>query len=129
MIKKITDKEFDKVANFIKQEFNFSVNKTPFVNILIYEKNSIMGVLIYSLIYNRIEIDYIATKLEYQNKKIASELLEFLIENEKNIENITLEVRVSNQIAIHLYKKYNFKIITLRKNYYGSEDAYLMMRE
>jgi len=43
---------------------------------------------------------------------------------------ITLEVRVSNSIAIHIYEKYGFKTVTIRKNYYSNnEDALLMLKE
>ncbi len=43
---------------------------------------------------------------------------------------ITLEVRKSNSIAIHIYEKYGFKTVTVRKNYYSNnEDALLMLRE
>ena len=43
---------------------------------------------------------------------------------------ITLEVRKSNSIAIHIYEKYGFKTVTIRKNYYkNNEDALLMLRE
>ncbi|GGD55908.1 ribosomal protein S18-alanine N-acetyltransferase [Lacimicrobium alkaliphilum] len=49
---------------------------------------------------------------------------------EKNIEEIWLEVRVSNQGAIHLYHKTGFELIERRKNYYpcaeGREDALIM---
>ena len=43
---------------------------------------------------------------------------------------ITLEVRKSNVVAIHIYEKYGFKTVTIRKNYYSNnEDAYLMLKE
>jgi ribosomal-protein-alanine N-acetyltransferase len=38
-----------------------------------------------------------------------------------------LEVRASNRNAQKLYEKFNFKVITLRKNYYLDEDALVMM--
>ena len=49
------------------------------------------------------------------------------MEDEK-IQKITLEVRRSNQIAISLYKKYDFKEISVRKNYYKNptEDAVIL---
>lgn len=41
--------------------------------------------------------------------------------------SITLEVRVSNQAAIHLYESYGFKKLGIRKKYYtDGEDAYAM---
>ena len=43
---------------------------------------------------------------------------------------ITLEVRKSNVVAIHIYEKYGFKTVTIRKNYYSNnEDALLMLKE
>ena len=45
---------------------------------------------------------------------------------QKNLLNITLEVRKSNEIAIHLYKKMGFNEAAIRKYYYGDEDAILM---
>jgi ribosomal-protein-alanine N-acetyltransferase len=43
---------------------------------------------------------------------------------------IYLEVRVSNQAAIHLYDKHGFNEMSIRKDYYrakeGREDAVLM---
>ena len=50
------------------------------------------------------------------------------VEN-NNCSNITLEVRKSNIIAINIYKKFKFKVIAERKNYYGNEDAIMMLRE
>ncbi len=46
-------------------------------------------------------------------------------------DNMTLEVRVSNHDALHLYKKCGFAIHGLRKKYYSNnnEDAYIMWRE
>lgn len=40
----------------------------------------------------------------------------------------TLEVRISNRVALKLYHKYGFKIVSRRKRYYSdnNEDAYIM---
>ena len=56
-------------------------------------------------------------------------MLEELINlaKERKLKDITLEVNVNNIPAINLYKKYNFKEVGLRKNYYNnSEDAIIM---
>ena len=47
---------------------------------------------------------------------------------ERGADVLTLEVRVSNQLAQNLYKKYGFTIKGLRKAYYtdNREDAYIM---
>ena len=46
-----------------------------------------------------------------------------------NVKEITLEVKMTNIKAIHLYKKYNFKEIGIRKGYYQGIDGILMKKE
>ena len=50
---------------------------------------------------------------------------------ENSIERMTLEVKPTNDIAIGLYKKHNFNIAGIRKNYYSDtkEDALIMWKE
>ena len=59
-------------------------------------------------------------------------MLEKLIKiaKERKLNSITLEVNTKNIPAINLYKKYNFKEVGLRKNYYKNcEDALIMTLE
>ena len=79
------------------------------------------------MIYERAEINYIFVLENYRGKKLASKMLEFMIKSCKICENITLEVRKSNSIAISLYRKFGFKEVAIRKNYYNNEDGILMM--
>ena len=70
---------------------------------------------------------------EYQNQGRGEELLneafDWMKENHPGM--VTLEVRVSNAHAIHLYQKMGFDFLAIRKNYYMNprEDGYLMGRE
>jgi ribosomal-protein-alanine acetyltransferase len=43
---------------------------------------------------------------------------------------MSLEVRVSNEVAINLYKGHGFEIVGVRKQYYqdNKEDAYIMYK-
>ncbi len=46
---------------------------------------------------------------------------------QENVQEMNLEVRVSNTAAIGLYQKMGFSMVGKRKNYYeNKEDAYLM---
>ena len=85
----------------------------------------------YSLIYNRMEIDDFLVEEEYKNNGIGNKLMAYLISIAINnrVENITLEVRVSNEIARNLYKKYGFREVALRKFYYADEDGILMEKQ
>ena len=55
----------------------------------------------------------------------------YLIYNaiDNHVVNITLEVRVSNEIARNLYKRFGFREVALRKLYYGDEDGILMEKQ
>ena len=82
----------------------------------------------YSLIYDRMELDNIQVDEEYRNQGIGTKLMAHLVSLaiEYRVENITLEVRVSNEIARELYKRFGFREVALRKYYYGDEDGILM---
>ncbi|MEG1351383.1 MAG: GNAT family N-acetyltransferase, partial [Bacilli bacterium] len=56
-------------------------------------------------------------------------LLETLINKEKNFINILLEVREDNIFAIKLYEKYGFEKIGIREKYYNKTDAIVMERK
>ncbi len=62
----------------------------------------------------------------------ASHLIDHLLQlsQEEGILRYFLEVRVSNEAAISLYKKYGFKVCGVRKKYYADtgEDALIMQR-
>jgi ribosomal-protein-alanine N-acetyltransferase len=61
---------------------------------------------------------------EYRQKNIGHLLMKKIVSTFKSV---ILQVRISNNIAIHLYKKYNFQIQqTISKYYQDGEDAYLM---
>ena len=114
------------ISEFDVQYLN---NDTPFSKNLVFLLDNVpVGLISYSIIYDRIELDYIWTCSDYRNSGIASKLLLFMF-NESGINNITLEVSVDNVPAINLYKKFGFKVATVRKNYYGGIDAYLMIKE
>lgn len=75
-------------------------------------------------------ITNVAVFTNMRGKGIAQKLL-FELSNkikEKNLEFITLEVRVSNESAINLYKKMGYQEVGKRKNFYKNpkEDALLM---
>ena len=70
---------------------------------------------------------------DFQNQKLAHRLLLEAVNDcyQSKIKYITLEVRVSNKKAIHLYEKFGFKSLGIRKKYYqdNNEDAIIMWSE
>lgn len=69
----------------------------------------------------------------FQNQGIGRVLLQKLIDEAKNrlCHVISLEVRKSNQHAIHLYKSFKFECIGKRNNFYSfpREDAYIFVKQ
>lgn len=129
MLKEIdNERGLDFLQKYFKSELN---NNNPFTiyshSIAYIECNYIKGILVYDYIYDRIEINYIVVDDINRKQGIASMLLNFLINKSKC--SISLEVNSKNSAAINLYNKFNFEVVAIRKNYYGSEDALLMIRK
>lgn len=96
------------------------------------ESGDVAGYMSLWRILDEGHINNVAVLPEYRRRGGASEMLEFMLEySEKNgISSHTLEVRVSNEGAIELYRKFGFKEAGVRKGYYedNGEDALIMWR-
>ena len=71
----------------------------------------------------------IAVLPEFQGRGIGKKLFAEIIERAKKrgAKLMIFEVRVNNDSAIHIYKKFGFKIVDRIKDYYmGGEDAFRM---
>ena len=121
MIKETNNEE---IINSFLTYFDTKIDNNPFRKYLIYDDK---GILVYSLIYDRLEIDYIYVKEDFRNLGIASKLLDYLFKQYSY--SCTLEVRVDNKVALELYEKFGFEIVSIRKNYYKNIDGYLMIRK
>ena len=96
-----------------------------------YEGDVVVGFADYSLIYDRIELDNIFVDSSRRGEGIGKKLMSYLVAVaiDSHVINITLEVRVSNEIARKLYKSFGFREVALRKFYYGDEDGILMEKQ
>lgn len=115
-----------------KDELINTLTANPYVKLCTYSVDKkIVAFILYEEIYDRYELDNIFVLKEYRHVGIASQLLQYMIDEgkKKNITNITLEVRKDNNKAIRLYKKYGFIEKAIRHNYYGDCDAILMEKE
>ena len=131
MIREYNLSDLSEINNILKS-FNYSINQNQidnnFFNVLIYVDNSIKGVLVYNLIYDRIEIEYIIVEATDRRNGIATGLVSYMENKHKGIKNITLEVRESNLGAIKFYENLGFRRVSIRKNYYGNENGILMLK-
>lgn len=113
--------------NVLKQELEN--NNTTYI--VAKENDSVVGFAGISTCFDEATLHNIVVKKSYRNKGIGGELLEALIElcEELHMKSFTLEVDVSNEPAIHLYEKFGFKNLGVRKKYYNnSRDAFIMTK-
>jgi ribosomal-protein-alanine N-acetyltransferase len=97
------------------------------------ETRELLGYLIISRYVDAWHVMNVAVAPEHRRRKIATFLLEQLFEQTagEGRRGYTLEVRVSNDIAIRLYERAGFKPRGVRRGYYtdNREDALIMWRD
>jgi len=85
------------------------------------------------IIIDEAHLTNVAVHPDYRGRGIGEGLLNELIRVAVNLgaERMTLEVRVSNQVAQKLYQRLGFRQIGLRKGYYSDtkEDAIIMWKD
>ena len=126
-IKNVLESDFDDFWNYetLKEDLLSPLSKY----FVAKGQDAIMGWIGIKIVLEEAELMNVVVQKKYRNQKIGSYLLDHIIQFCKinKLKIINLEVNVKNTIAIDLYKKYNFKQIGLRKNYYhGTDDAILM---
>jgi len=129
-IEKLENKIFNESLGyaFLRQE----LVDNPFSKIYVYEKDEkIIGYISLRLIDKNADIVNFLVDLPYQNQGIGKEIFEFLLNELKveGCETIILEVRKSNQRAIHFYEKFGGITIRTIPNYYKNEDGLVMIIE
>ena len=129
-IVKIKELGMQITPDFVKTNDLEKIKEDKFTKILVYEQEKeVIAFLMYTELEETIDIIDIIVEEKYRDKKIASGFLDYLIsEMKESVKLMTLEVRRSNIPAIHLYEKFGFSIVNIRKKYYQDEDAFLMGR-
>lgn len=97
------------------------------------EDGKVVGYIGGWLIMDQLHITNLAVDRNYRQKGIAMDLLDRILEYswQEGIREATLEVRVSNNSAINLYRKKGFVSAGCRPGYYlnNNEDALIMWKE
>ncbi len=116
-----------------EKDYLYELNENPFAYYFkLVHEGEIIGYMGFWITFETAQITKVSISKKYQKRKISYILMQDM-ENRilsADCDVITLEVRVSNEPAIHLYKKCGFKVECIRENYYEDhEDAYLMIKE
>lgn len=114
--------------------FESELSNTNSSYIVCKKNNEIIGFAGITKLYDEAHIMNISTHIKHRKLGIGTLLLQELIKiaTSENLKLLTLEVRKSNVAAQNLYKKFNFEIVGIRKNYYHlkesnqTEDAIIM---
>jgi ribosomal-protein-alanine N-acetyltransferase len=97
------------------------------------DTGELLGYLIISRYVDAWHVMNLAVAPKHRRKRIASGLLErlFQLTGGEGRRGYTLEVRVSNEVAIKLYEQAGFKARGIRRGYYtdNREDALIMWRD
>ena len=93
-----------------------------------YIDNRLEGFIHISKSYEVIDIVNIVVDINKRKMGIGKALIDYVVNSFDDVLRLMLEVRSSNEAAIGLYKKCGFKVINIRKKYYGDEDAIIMER-
>jgi len=114
-----------------RESFLYEITENPLATYLVaVEGEKVIGYGGIWIVLDEAHITTLAVHPDFRRKGIGEVLLKALIDLAKNrrVQNIILEVRVSNLAAQYLYKKIGFQPIGIRKKYYTrpEEDAVVM---
>lgn len=113
--------------NILKEEIENNNSKYIVAKI----NDEIVGFAGIKIIMDKADIMNIVTKKSFRNEGIGTLLLENLISiaYELKLSGISLEVNEENLPAIHLYEKFGFQNLGIRKNYYQDKNAIIMTKK
>jgi len=113
-------------------------NYNPVDNYVIYtEYGRELSFANYTISDGIMDLCGIYVKTDKRKKGIGNKMMNYLIDYcyDHKISTIMIEVRPSNTIALNLYKKFGFKLIAVRRDYYQKsndcpkEDALIMHKK
>jgi [ribosomal protein S18]-alanine N-acetyltransferase len=134
------EKDLDQVMQIELESFTLPWSREAYYNeltknqfavyIVLEDHENVIGYCGMWLIIDEAHITNIAVHPDYRGKKLGEALLRKVMEvaREHGAKTMTLEVRVTNNIAQSLYRKLGFQNGGIRKNYYtdNQEDALVM---
>ncbi|HAK41442.1 MAG TPA: ribosomal-protein-alanine N-acetyltransferase [Clostridium sp.] len=127
-VKEISDLSFSSPWSLLSMEKELINKNAIYIVVKLGSKVVAFGGM--WIIFDEGHITNIAVHPDFRRNNFGDIVVENLIKiaKDKNMASLTLEVRSSNIAAINLYKKHNFSVEGIRKNYYQSprEDGYIM---
>ncbi len=133
MITPVLDSDFDRLFEIEQQAHLVPWAKGTllnsqgerYLNLKLSVENCIVAFAICQFVLDEATLFNIAVDPAYQGKGYGKQLLQALIAQlqQKQITTLWLEVRASNTTAQKLYSSLGFNEVTVRKNYYPTQDG------
>lgn len=137
-IREMISEDLETIKNILISDFNDFWNynilkeelESPNSKYIMAKTNDgkIIGFAGIKVIIDTADIMNIVVKKSWRNQGVGNLLLNNLISlcKDLNLLSLSLEVNEDNLPAIHLYEKFGFKQIGLRKNYYKDKNGIVM---
>ncbi|MEC1158571.1 ribosomal protein S18-alanine N-acetyltransferase [Cytobacillus horneckiae] len=114
-----------------REAFYNEITKNQFAAYIVIEENGqVIGYSGTWVVTDEAHVTNVAILPQYRGRKLGEAMMKKLMEiaSELGAKTMTLEVRLSNEVARKLYRKLGFQDGGIRKNYYtdNQEDALIM---
>ncbi len=141
-ISEMTPQDVPEVAALERQIFTMPWSENGFLSslqsqdtlyLIARREGRLLGYCGFLQSFDEADITNVAVAPEERGRGVAYEMLSELMQRgrERGIMRYTLEVRIGNAVAVHLYQKLGFISAGIRKNFYEKprEDALIMWTE
>lgn len=129
-VEQVAELESKLIAKTSTEKVLKTLNSDSINYFVLLDESTVIGFVEGQFIAPEAELFDIAIDENYQGLGLSKLLMDYFIDYSKKqgIETIFLEVNTINQKAINLYSQFGFEKYSIRKKYYGDNDAILMKK-
>ena len=115
-----------------RKDFEDAIGRRNSYSLVCLNGNRVVAYAVGFLAPNEYHLANLAVHPAFRRRGIGRRFLEAVLKGlpARNVDVVTLEVRVSNLSAISLYRKLGFRTVAIRQGYYTSpaEDALVLLK-
>ena len=119
------------ISLWSKKQWSNEFKKEGIEVVGILHSNYLIGICVFHVIFDEVQINFFAVKHKYRNKGFGTYLMNYLIKECKKcyINKLFLEVSHTNSSAEKFYSRFGFSTVGIRKKYYkDGSDALLKQK-
>jgi len=129
---RITEIEAAAFSNpWTRRDFEFALKRSNSICQIVLFTDQLIGYVVGFTVDREYHLADFAVAPDFQRQGLGRKTLEMVFDAlGTQAQVVSLEVRMSNQVAIDLYKKMGFETVAIRKDYYTgpAEDALVMLK-